>query len=57
MVEDMAKNLPPAAALGMTTIWVKGGPHDQDDGHSAQIDHTVEPDNLAAFLMQAARPT
>jgi putative hydrolase of the HAD superfamily len=25
MVEDMARNLPPAAALGMTTVWVRTG--------------------------------
>jgi putative hydrolase of the HAD superfamily len=48
MVEDMAKNLPPAAALGMTTIWVKGGPHDEDDGHKAFIHHEIEA--LAPFL-------
>ncbi len=34
MIEDMARNLPPAAALGMTTIWVKDGPHAEDDGHA-----------------------
>ena len=48
MIEDMAKNLPPAAALGMTTVWVKGGPHDDDDGHRAFIHHEVEA--LAPFL-------
>jgi putative hydrolase of the HAD superfamily len=48
MVEDMAKNLPPAAALGMTTVWVKGGPHAEDDGHRAFIHHEVEA--LAPFL-------
>jgi putative hydrolase of the HAD superfamily len=50
MIEDMARNLPPAAALGMTTIWVKGGPHSDDDGHGAHIDFTVEPNRLAPFL-------
>jgi putative hydrolase of the HAD superfamily len=52
MVEDMAKNLPPAAALGMTTIWVKGGPHPEDDGHRAFIDHEIEA--LAPFLAEVA---
>jgi putative hydrolase of the HAD superfamily len=52
MVEDMAKNLPPAAALGMTTIWVKGGPHAEDDGHRAMIDHEIEA--LAPFLAEVA---
>jgi putative hydrolase of the HAD superfamily len=55
MVEDMAKNLPPAAALGMTTIWVKGGPHDEDDGYGAAIHHTVESEALAAFLARIPR--
>jgi putative hydrolase of the HAD superfamily len=50
MIEDMARNLPPAAALGMTTIWVKGGPHSDDDGHSEHIHFTVEPNRLAPFL-------
>jgi putative hydrolase of the HAD superfamily len=50
MIEDMARNLPPAAALGMTTIWVKGGPHSEDDGHAEHIDYTVEPNRLAPFL-------
>jgi putative hydrolase of the HAD superfamily len=50
MIEDMARNLPPAAALGMTTIWVKGGPHSEDDGHADHIDYIVEPNRLAPFL-------
>jgi putative hydrolase of the HAD superfamily len=50
MIEDMARNLPPAAALGMTTIWVKGGPHSEDDGHGEHIHFTVEPNRLAPFL-------
>ena len=53
MVEDMAKNLVPAAALGMTTIWVKGGPHAEAGDEAAQhIHHSV--DDLAAFLRTAA---
>ncbi|MGB8181913.1 MAG: pyrimidine 5'-nucleotidase, partial [Stellaceae bacterium] len=35
MVEDMARNLPPAAVLGMTTIWLRGGPHDELDARHA----------------------
>ncbi len=54
MVEDMAKNLAPAAALGMTTIWVKGGPHAEDDGHGASIHHIVE--ELAPFLAGVRPP-
>lgn len=55
MVEDIAKNLVPAAALGMTTAWVRGtldwaaagaeGPH---------IHYLVE--NLGRFLAAAASP-
>jgi putative hydrolase of the HAD superfamily len=42
MVEDMAQNLRPAKALGMTTVWVDNGSergnHDNDPGH---IDLTI----------------
>jgi len=49
MIEDMARNLPPAAALGMTTIWLRGGPHDEVDmRHAAAIHHTI--DDLTEFL-------
>src|SRR5665213_1075345 len=54
MVEDMAKNLVPAAALGMTTIWVKGGPHAEMPDDAEHIHHVVE--DLAEFLTAAARP-
>jgi len=52
MVEDMAKNLLPAALLGMTTIWLRGGPHsDEADASAAHIHHVI--DDLAAFLAAA----
>jgi len=42
MVEDMAQNLRPAKALGMTTVWVDNGSergnHDAEPGH---IDQTI----------------
>lgn len=52
-VEDMAINLGPAAALGMTTVWIA---EDGRDGHpeggagaaADHVHHTVE--NLAAWL-------
>jgi putative hydrolase of the HAD superfamily len=49
MVEDMARNLVPAAALGMTTAWVRN-PVDwaADGSHGDHIHHIV--DNLGAFL-------
>ena len=49
MVEDIARNLVPAAALGMTTVWVAGGPDwakaGSEDGH---IHHAT--DDLAGWL-------
>ncbi|HVA12641.1 MAG TPA: pyrimidine 5'-nucleotidase [Stellaceae bacterium] len=56
MAEDMARNLPPAAMLGMTTIWVSGGPHPHDDGHAAHIHYRVEHRELAPFLRAITRP-
>jgi putative hydrolase of the HAD superfamily len=56
MVEDMAKNLAPAAALGMTTAWVRNdldwAAADSDGDH---IHYVV--DDLASFLAAAAPPT
>jgi putative hydrolase of the HAD superfamily len=53
MVEDMAKNLVPAAALGMTTAWVRGtvdwAVAGAEGGH---IHHVV--DDLGRFLAAAA---
>jgi putative hydrolase of the HAD superfamily len=53
MVEDMARNLVPAAALGMTTAWVRNpadwGAEGSDGDH---IHHIV--DDLGAFLTGAA---
>jgi putative hydrolase of the HAD superfamily len=52
MIEDMAKNLKPAAALGMTTVWVRGEVEWAAEGSDADyIDHVV--DDLAAFLLAA----
>ena len=42
MIDDMARNLSPAAELGMTTIWIKGGPFPDDVGHTSNIHHAVE---------------
>jgi len=54
MVEDMARNLPPAAALGMTTAWVRT-PKDyaRSGAESEHIHHVVE--ELAPWLRSAAR--
>jgi putative hydrolase of the HAD superfamily len=49
MVEDMARNLPPAASLGMTTIWLNNGPHPElEPDHAPHIHHTIG--NLRDFL-------
>lgn len=54
MVEDLARNLAPAAALGMTTVWVRGSPDggapDAGDGggDNGAADHVV--DDLAGWL-------
>ncbi|MEO7504386.1 MAG: pyrimidine 5'-nucleotidase [Sphingomicrobium sp.] len=42
MVEDMAQNLKPAKALGMTTVWVDNGSERGDHGHHPDfIDLTI----------------
>jgi putative hydrolase of the HAD superfamily len=52
MIEDIAKNLVPAAALGMTTVWVKGGPH-AEAVDAEHIHHAV--DDLAQFFSAIPR--
>jgi putative hydrolase of the HAD superfamily len=53
MVEDMAKNLVPAAALGMTTVWLRGTLDWALEGaEGAHIHHVV--DALAPWLAATA---
>ncbi|AWK86336.1 pyrimidine 5'-nucleotidase [Azospirillum thermophilum] len=54
MVEDIARNLAPAHALGMTTVWVRGEQDYERAGVGAglQIDHTV--DDLPSWLAAVA---
>jgi putative hydrolase of the HAD superfamily len=53
MFEDMAKNLIPAAALGMTTAWVRNSVDWAADGSEGDhIHHVVE--DLGGFLSAAA---
>jgi putative hydrolase of the HAD superfamily len=54
MIEDMAKNLVPAAALGMTTVWVRN-PADWAAAGSrgGHIHHVV--DDLGGFLTDICR--
>ncbi len=54
MIEDMAPNLAPAAELGMTTVFVPGGPHHTAaDAPAPYIDYVVEA--LAPWLAAAVR--
>jgi putative hydrolase of the HAD superfamily len=60
MVEDIARNLVPAAGIGMTTIWVRGGDSRPEDGLAAPdasvlaaVDHVV--DDLASWLADLTR--
>lgn len=49
MVEDMARNLTPAAALGMTTVWIRTRPeHGAEGARLEDIDHVV--DDLPTWL-------
>lgn len=54
MVEDIARNLVPARALGMTTVWLRGGnddwAHPEDDDDPA--DHII--DDLEVWLTGVA---
>jgi putative hydrolase of the HAD superfamily len=54
MVEDMAKNLVPAAALGMTTAWMRGALDWAAAGSEGGHIHYVV-DDLGQFLAEAAR--
>jgi putative hydrolase of the HAD superfamily len=46
MVEDMARNLNPAKALGMTTVWVDNG--------SERGDHDLDPANIDVTITDVA---
>jgi putative hydrolase of the HAD superfamily len=53
MVEDMAKNLAPAAALGMTTVWLRGTLDWAAEGSEGEhVHHAVEA--LAPWLAEVA---
>ena len=40
-VEDMARNLKPAKAIGMATVWVDNGSEQDNDADRAYVDYTV----------------
>jgi putative hydrolase of the HAD superfamily len=54
MIEDMAKNLVPAAALGMTTAWMRGTVEWAASGSEGDHIHYVV-DNLGEFLAAVVR--
>jgi putative hydrolase of the HAD superfamily len=47
-VEDMARNLVPAKAIGMTTVWIDNGSEQAPDTERGFIDYTVN--DLGAWL-------
>jgi putative hydrolase of the HAD superfamily len=55
MIEDMAVNLVPAAALGMTTVWIRTE-HDwaQSGSDSGHIHYAI--DDLPEWLEGISRP-
>jgi putative hydrolase of the HAD superfamily len=53
MIEDMAKNLAPAAALGMTTVWLRGTIDWALEGAEADYVHHVA-EALTPFLAELA---
>ncbi|MSO53959.1 MAG: pyrimidine 5'-nucleotidase [Rhodospirillales bacterium] len=55
MVEDIAVNLAPAAALGMATVWVRAPEHWGNEGASdAHVHHVV--DDLPVWLETVTKP-
>jgi putative hydrolase of the HAD superfamily len=56
MIEDIAGNLRPAAALGMTTVWLRNS-HDwaRAGANGDHIDHVV--DDLVAWMSEVAQAT
>jgi putative hydrolase of the HAD superfamily len=55
LVEDIARNLIPAAELGMTTVWIA---HESDWSHAGARDDCIHhvTDDLAAWLGQLVAP-
>jgi putative hydrolase of the HAD superfamily len=47
-VEDMARNLKPAKAIGMTTVWIDAGSEQTDDQDRSFIDYRIT--DLGAWL-------
>jgi putative hydrolase of the HAD superfamily len=47
-VEDMSRNLAPAKAIGMTTVWIDNGSEQGPDERRGHIDYTIA--DLASWL-------
>ena len=54
-VEDMARNLAPAKAIGMTTAWIDNGSEQSPDADRSFIDYTVR--DLAGWLQDITEAT
>jgi putative hydrolase of the HAD superfamily len=54
-VEDMARNLAPAKAIGMTTVWIDNGSEQTPDSDRSFIDYTVR--DLADWLTDITEAT
>ena len=54
-VEDMARNLAPAKAIGMATVWVDNGSEQGPDADRSFIDHRVH--DLSAWLTEMTETT
>ena len=55
MVEDIARNLAPAAALGMTTVWIPSDlPYSREGAELGHIHHVV--DDLVGWLQGLTAP-
>jgi putative hydrolase of the HAD superfamily len=53
-VDDMTRNLRPAKALGMTTVWLANGSEAGERDHNpAHVDHHI--DDLTTWLQDEAR--
>lgn len=53
-VEDMARNLKPAKAIGMTTVWVDNGSEQDHDADRSYVDHHVS--DLTEWLHHILEP-
>jgi len=52
--EDMARNLKPAKAIGMTTVWVDNGSEQHHDADRSYVDHHIH--DLVAWLEEILEP-